>query len=309
MNKAPVYVPDHSCSAIRRSLDRRRFLQGLGTIGILQALPMTAWAASDAISLDLSALETLYGGRLGVCATDGQRRVQWRSDERFAYCSTFKLFLAACVLQRVQEGKEQLDRTIPITADDMVAYAPVTGEAVGSSLSVAQLCKGTVQLSDNPAANILLREIGGLQAMREWYGSIGDTVTRVDRYETELNTALPDDPRDTTTPAQYVADMQAVLGGKVLAATQRAQLEEWLLGTPTGAGRIKAALPAGYRLGHKTGTGDRNTHNDIGVIWAPDGRAIYIVTYFTDAGGGSDEQRDAVLAQAARLSLKHLGHA
>ncbi len=309
MKKAPACVPDHSCSAIRGSLDRRRFLQGLGTIAMLQALPITAWAASGTAPLDLSALEALYGGRLGVCATDGQRHVQWRSDERFAYCSTFKLFLAACVLQRVQEGKEQLDRTIPITQDDMVAYAPVTGEAVGSSLSVAQLCKGTVQLSDNPAANILLREIGGLQAMREWYRSIGDTVTRADRYETGLNTALPGDPRDTTTPAQYVADMQAVLGGKVLAAAQRAQLEQWLLGTPTGVGRIKAALPAGYRLGHKTGTGDRNTHNDIGVIWTPEGRAIYIVTYFTDAIRGSDEQRDAVLAQAARLSLKQLGYA
>lgn len=308
MKKSPIFVPDASCSAIRLSLDRRTFLLGLGAMGVLQAMPFQALAAK-ATGLDLSALEARYGGRLGLCATDGRRRVDWRSDERFAYCSTFKLFLAACVLQRVQEGLERLDRPVAITKDDMVAHAPVTGEAVGSALTVAQLCKATVQLSDNPAANILLREIGGLETLRDWYRSIGDTVTRADRYETELNTALPGDPRDTTTPAQYVADMQVVLGGKVLAPPQRGQLEEWLIGTPTGAGRLKAALPPGCRLGHKTGTGDRNTHNDIGVIWTPEGTAIYIVAYFTDARGGTDEQRDAVLAQAARMSLQTLGYA
>jgi len=285
-------------------MNRRTLISGLGVASVL---PLKAWAQPSQ-AVNLAPLEARHGGRLGVCADDGQLHVTWRADERFAYCSTFKLFLAASVLERVQRGLDKLDRAIPISKTDMVPHGPITEPAVGSTLTVEQLCKAAVELSDNPAANLLIREMGGLGSWQDWHRSIGDTVTRVDRNETELNTALPDDPRDTTTPAQYVANLKTVLLGTRLSSAHLALLTKWLIDTPTGAGRIKAGVPSGYRVGHKTGTGARMTYNDIGIVWPPSGAPIRIVVYFTGAREASAAQLDAVVADATRASLQALGH-
>ena len=285
-------------------MDRRRFLAGTAGAGTLFMLPLHAWA-SAATTLDLSVLEARHGGRLGVCAEVGDRRAVWRADERFAYASTFKLFLAACVLERVQRGRERLARAIPVRERDMVSHAPVTGPAVGSTLTVEELCKATVETSDNPAANILLRELGGLESFQGWYRSIGDEITRVDRYETALNSALPGDPRDTTTPWQTVTNLRRVLGG-LLEPETRALLQTWLLETPTGEGRIKAGVPEGWRVAHKTGTGARNSFNNIGLAWPPSGPAVAIAVYYTGARDAPSAQLDAVVAEATRKALAAL---
>src|SRR5690606_21980500 len=108
------------------------------------------------------------------------------------------------------------DRAVPVAVSDMVMHRPITETAVGSTLTIEELCKAAVEVSDNPAANILIREMGGLEAWQAWYRTIGDQVTRVDRYETELNSAVSGDLRDTTTPEQFVANLDAVLRGTLL---------------------------------------------------------------------------------------------
>lgn len=138
------------------------------------------------------------------------------------------------------------------------------------------------------------------------YRAIGDVVTRVDRYETQLNTALPGDSRDTTTPAQTVANLKrVVLGGLVMPELLRL-LRSWLLETPTGVDRIKAAVPASYRVAHKTGTGPRNTYNNIGVVWPSSGAPIAIAVYYTGADEATPRQLDAVVAEAARTAMAAL---
>lgn len=279
-------------------------IAGLGALG-LSGLSRFARASPVDREVNLSALEARHGGRIGLSASNGAARVHWRGAERFAYCSTFKLFLAAATLERVQRGQERLDRGVPITGKDMVSHAPVTGPAVGSSLTVERLCQGTVEISDNPAANILVREMGGLDAWREWYGAIGDEVTRVDRWETELNSAIPGDPRDTTAPQQAVTNLAIVLLGDRLSTAHRQLLEGWLIASPTGEGRIRAGVPAGWRVGHKTGTGETPV-NDIGIVWPPSGAPILIAVYFTEAKTGSLKEREAVLAEATRRALQAL---
>ena len=283
--------------------DRRSFLIGAGAalVGAGHA------AAAPRASLDLRSLEARHGGRLGLFATRESQRVGWRSTERFAFCSTFKLFLAAYVMQTVQQGRDRLDRAVPITAADMVPHGPVTQPAIGRTLTLEELCKATVEISDNPAANILIRELGGLAAFQQWYRSIGDQVTRVDRMETELNTALPGDMRDTTTAEQYVANLDEVLRGNLLSAAHLQLLVRWITETPTGAGRIKAGVPAGYTVGHKTGTGARSTHNNIGIIWPPSGPSILICVFFTGAQNASPDAIDAVVADAPRHAIGAVG--
>jgi len=284
--------------------DRRTVLLGAGALTLTTACAAEVPSKADQ-ALDLSALEGRHGGRLGFVLQGPHGRLLWRADERFTYCSTFKLFLAAATLQRVARGEERLDRAILITAADMISHAPVTGPAVGASLTIQKLCEAAVTVSDNPAANILIREMGGLDAWRLWYSSIGDNITRVDRWEPELNIVGND--LDTTTPAQAAHNL-AWLIPELIGQIERPFLSLWLTMTNTGPGRVKAAAPAGWQVMHKTGTGSSGPTNDIGYLRPPGGKPMPIAVYFEATPASTPEQRDAVIADATRLALKALGH-
>lgn len=286
--------------------DRRSVLTGLGALAVSGCSSNTG-GLSGVVPLDLSALEQAYGGRIGVAAFSGPVLTGWRTEERFLYCSTFKLFLAAAVLQRAAESRDALTRPILVRASDIVPHAPVTGPAVGESLTLETLCKAAVEVSDNAAANILIREMGGLPALQAWYGSIGDTVTRVDRTETALNVA--EGEKDTTTPAQFAANLDKVLHrGSALRGEIVPVLTQWLLASPTGPDRIKAAGGAGWRVAHKTGTNDAGQTNDIGVMYGPDASMVTLAIFYDGPASASAGQRDAAVAEAARQVLKVLGH-
>ena len=255
------------------------------------------------VRLDLNALEARHGGRLGVSASSASRVAGWRDDERFVYCSTFKAYLAAATLLRVQAGEERLDRAIPVTSADMTNHAPVTGAAVGGSLTVDQLREATVGLSDNPAANLLIRELGGLEALREFYRGIGDQSTRVDRLEPEMNRL--DGGKDTITPGQSAVNLRRLFVSRdtPLSTRSKERLLGWMFDTPTGPGRIKAGVPAGWRVAHKTGTGGYGPTNDIGLLYPPSGEPLVLAVYFHATPESTSAQNDAVIADAARMTL------
>lgn len=300
------------------AVDRRSVLAGVGGLALAgcgsatapsPAAPVAAPPVAASVrDLNFTRLEARHGGRLGVVADDGSARVQWRGGERFTYCSTFKLFLAAAVLERVQAGREALDRAVPVTAADMVMHAPVTEPAVGGTLTIERLMQATVEVSDNPAANILIRELGGLDAFRAWYRSIGDTVTSVDRLEPELNAFAPGDTRDTTTAAQFVDNLAVVMLGDRLNPEMKGRLDRWLTDTPTGAGRIKAGSPTTWRVAHKTGTNSDGPTNDIGLVHPHTGAPIRIAVFYHAVEGSTPVQRDAVIADATLVALAALNH-
>ena len=301
--------------------DRRSVLSGLAALGvagcdrasILKAVPATEAEVPQShrapIAFELSALEARHDGRLGFVAHDvgADARVAWRADERFVYCSTFKMYLAAATLLRVQAGEERLDRPVPVTAGDMINHAPVTEPAIGGTLTIQQLMEATVGLSDNPAANILIRELGGLGQLRAFYRVIGDTDTRVDRLEPEMNRL--DGDKDTITPAQSARNIQRLFVRRdtPLSADFRTLLLGWMFATPTGPNRLKAGLPADWRLAHKTGTGGYGPTNDIGLAWSPSGEPVIITAYFHGARTSTEQQREAAIADATRIALAALG--
>jgi beta-lactamase class A len=252
----------------------------------------------------LAALERRHGGRLGVSVLDMEsgRRVGHRADERFPMCSTFKFLASALVLARVDQGKERLDRRVVFAKDDLVTYSPVTERHVGAEgMTITELCHATVTTSDNTAGNLLLASFGGPAGLTAFARSLGDGVTRLDRIETELNQATPGDPRDTTTPAAMLDDMRALLLGDVLSPASRAQLADWLIATTTGAQRIRAGLPAGWRVGDKTGTSNNGVTNDIAIAWPP-GRAPLLVTAYFAESSIPQDQRNTVLAEVGRIA-------
>jgi beta-lactamase class A len=216
-------------------------------------------------------------------------------------CSTFKLLAASAVLSRVDEGREHLDRFIPYGPADLLDYAPVTRAHVREGgLPLGVLCQAAVELSDNTAANLILRQLGGPAAVTAFARGLGDPVTRLDRNEPTLNTAIPGDPRDTTSPAAMMADLRALSLGGVLSPTSRERLNGWLTDCKTGLTKLRAGFPATWRVGDKTGNGVNGTSNDVAVAWAPGG-PILIACYLTEAASASDAARDAIHAQVARI--------
>jgi beta-lactamase class A len=202
--------------------------------------------------------------------------VAHRDNDPFAVCSTFKVYAAARVLQKVESGELALANSVYIEPAAVVPNSPVTGPKAGGSMSLAQLCEAALQRSDNTAGNLLLRTIGGPQAITDFARSIGDDRTRLDRWETELNSAMPGDPRDTSTPRALGTGFLALLTGSVLAAPQRQQLEDWMRGNVTSARSMRAALPGGWTTADKTGAGDYGSTNDIGVLYGPNGRKLLL---------------------------------
>ena len=288
-------------------ITRRQFQLGLGTALIATALTirpgaMRASIADQHFIDEIQRLECESGGRLGVCVVEtatGARHAH-RGDERFPMCSTFKALAAAAVLAQVDAGKEQLSRRISYDASALTSYSPVTEKHVGNGMTITELCDAAVTVSDNTAANLLLATIGGPAGLTSFARSLDDQFTRLDRNEPTLNEALPDDPRDTTTPNAMASTLQTlILGTKALSAPSREQLTAWLIRNKTGDTRLRAGFAKNWRIGDKTGTGARGTSNDIGVVWPSNTPPVVITTYLTGATVSATQQ-NATLASVAR---------
>jgi beta-lactamase class A len=249
----------------------------------------------------LAQLEATSGGRLGVAAfnTADGRELMHRGGERFPFCSTFKMMLSAAVLAK---EPALLKKRIQYTKDDLVPHAPVTGKHLADGMTVAELCEATLQYSDNPAANLLMKQIGGPAAVTAYARSIGDTEFRQERWETELNSAIPGDARDTTTPLAMARSLQKLVLGDALPAAQRKQLKDWMLGNTTGATRIRAGVPAGWPVADKTGAGEYGTVNDIAVIWPPGKAPIVLAVYLTQPGK-DDKIRPEFHGEVAKIVI------
>lgn len=266
--------------------------------GFARAAP--GWAAE--LDAALLRIEAESGGRLGVALLDtlSGTSAGHRADERFPLCSTFKVLAAAAVLARVDAGREQLSRRIRFEAADVVVYSLFTKDRVGGDgVTLDELCEAAITLSDNTAGNLLLRQIGGPSGLTGYARELGDTLTRLDRIEPDLNEAAPGDARDTTTPAAMLGNLHALLLGPALSASSRDRLVAWLKGNKTGDARLRAGLPKDWRVGDKTGSGNQGTTNDIGVAWPPERKPVLIAAYLTGTGA-SVEQRNAALADIGR---------
>ncbi|MFM9864619.1 MAG: class A beta-lactamase [Micropepsaceae bacterium] len=276
------------------------------------AVPACARSTIDWNKRALRDLEEKSGGRLGVCAIDtaSGHTLLHRGDERFAMCSTFKLPLAGAILRAADRGELKLDTVVPYGQDDMVNHAPVTSRNLDKGgMTIGALAEAAQKTSDNVAANLLVKQLGGPAAFTQILRDIGDIDTRLDRYEPEMNAGgVEGDARDTTTPIAMAYTTRNLLLGDVLKPDARKVLRDWMIDTKTGMKRLRAGLPSAWIAGDKTGTalnGKLGKYNDVAVAW-PEGRApIVIAAYFNVAQTSEDieDRYQAVLADAARIAV------
>jgi beta-lactamase class A len=288
-------------------INRRRFAISMGaaafgwrTVG--RSTDAHAGTLAEGLAGDLARIEGTSGGRLGVAVLDtgSGEQVGHRADERFPMCSTFKLLAAAAVLARVDAGKEQLDRRIRFASHEVVVNSLLTKDrAGGGGMSLEALCEAAMIVSDNTAGNLILATLGGPAGLTAYARSLGDTVTRLDRTEPDLNEALPGDPRDTTSLAAMLSNLRTLVLGNVLSPRSKERLTAWLIGNKTGDTRLRAGLPTAWRVGDKTGAGERGTTNDVGIVWPPGRKPVLVAIYLTGTPAEA-AQRNATLAAVGR---------
>jgi beta-lactamase class A len=270
-------------------------------------LLLAANARIDATS-QIAGIEGRVSGRIGVAALDtgGGKRVEYRANERFPMCSTFKFLAAAAVLKRVDEQKDKLDRFVSYGAADILEYAPVTkAHLADGGMSLGALCAAAIEQSDNTAGNLLLDAIDGPGGVTNFARAIGDKATRLDRKEPELNSAIPGDERDTTTPAALLADVRQLLVGDTLSSSSRQQLEAWLQGNETGAAMIRAGVSKTWIVGDKTGRGANGATNDIAILRPPD-RAPIVLAIYSVGSSAPAPDRAAAIAEVAKIVVNSL---
>lgn len=261
--------------------------------------------AADDAQRRFTALEQRFQARLGVVAVDTGtgRTLEHRAGERFASASTNKAFIAAAVLQRSSDA--QLDEVVRYSRDDLLEYAPVTSRHVDSGMTVRGLIDAALRYSDNTAANLLVARLGGPEAVQSFLRSLGDATTSVDRVEPELNSAVPGDLRDTTTPRASARDLRQVLLGSALPPERRRTLDAAMRRNTTGAPWIRAGVPDGWVVADKTGSGAFGTRNDIAVVRPPGGAPI-VLALLSDRATEDADSQDALLAEATRVVVDAL---
>jgi beta-lactamase class A len=248
------------------------------------------------------------GSRIGVTAIDvsTNRRVDYRSDERFIMCSTFKVLAVAAVLKPVDESKEKLDRFVPYGEAQLLSYAPVTRAHVKEGgMTLEALCAAAIQQSDNTAGNLLLEAIGGLDQFNEFARSLGDKSTRLDHIEPDLNVAIPGKENDTTTPAAMSGNLQRLFASDLLTVASRTKLENWMQQNETGLKMIRAGVPSDWKVGDKTGRSGNGATNDIAIVRPPSGGPIFVAIYTVDPSE-SQEARDQLVAEVTRVTFDAL---
>lgn len=254
-------------------------------------------------------IEQESGGRLGVALVDskGALILGFNRDERFAMCSTFKAPLAAAVLAGADGGKFGLEGQVAFGKADILDYAPVVKQnAKRGRLSMEELARAAVEVSDNSAANLLLPFVGGPEGLTAFARAHGDNVTRLDRNEPGLNENAQGDPRDTTSPAA-MAGLMARLIFRDMQPDSAKRLRGWLDASATGDRRIKAGLPKGWTSGGKTGSCG-TAFNDVALVKAPSGEE-YLLAVYLDRPTVDAKAAEAAIAETARAALDFVGKA
>ncbi|WP_144553493.1 class A beta-lactamase [Bacillus sp. X1(2014)] len=254
------------------------------------------------IHREFAELESKFDARLGVYAIDTgtNRTVSYRPHDRFAYASTYKALAAGALLKHY--SIDQLNELVTYNSEDIVSYSPVTQLHVDTGMTLREVIEAAVRYSDNTAGNLLLEKLGGPKGFETALRQIGDNVTQVDRYEPDLNSALPGDTRDTSIPKSLATSLKAYAVSDLLSMDKRKILTDWMQGNKTGDALIRAGAPTGWKVDDKSGAGSYGTRNDIAIVWPPN-RAPIVIAVLSSRDTKNATYNNTLIAEAARVAL------
>lgn len=254
---------------------------------------------------EFSQLEKKFDARLGVYAIDTgtNQTISYRPNERFAFASTYKALAAGVLLQ--QNSTEKLNEVVTYTKEDLVDYSPITEKHIDTGMTLGEIAEAAVRYSDNTAGNILFHKIGGPKGYEKALRQMGDRVTMSDRFETELNEAIPGDIRDTSTAKAIATNLKAFTVGNALPDDKRKVLTDWMKGNATGDKLIRAGVPTDWVVGDKSGAGSYGTRNDIAIVWPPN-RAPIIIAILSNKDEKEAIYDNQLIAEATEVIVNAL---
>jgi beta-lactamase class A len=247
----------------------------------LVAQPAAAATSASLVNLEQQ-LASMVAGKssdVGIAALDLNtgETISIKGDTPFPMASTVKVAIAALYLSQVDKGQKTLDDTV-------------------HGQSVRTLMNKMLIYSDNHAADILFKDVGGPRAVHHYLTSNGIHGVRVDRTIAQLLAAKRDlwDARDSSTPKGMIELLKRIYKAEIISPKSRDYLLSVMAKCHTGRNRMKWLLPAGTPVEHKTGTLN-GLSDDVGFISMPDGHRIAVAIF---ARGGSNRPR--TIAEAAR---------
>ena len=216
---------------------------------------------------------------------DTHQRAGFNENTRFPMQSVFKFPVALAVLDQVDTGKINLDETLLLKPSDLLpnTHSPLREKYAdkNAAVSIREILQETVAASDNNGCDILLRLIGGPQAVDRYVKSLGISDMQIAVNEQEMHTAKDAQHKNWATPAATTRLLRLFHDGKLLKPDSQEFLWAAMRDSVTAPGRLRSPLPAGTHLIHKTGTSDYSpkdgsTVNDVGIILLPDGNPVFV---------------------------------
>lgn len=247
------------------------------------------------IQQQIAAIAAEGRGRIGVAAMDldGGGQVFVNGDMPFPMASTAKIAVAATFLEQVEKGAYRLDQQFPMMhrVQETGQMSPVAPLRAGTVMTAQSLMELMITRSHNEATDGLINVVGGFENVNRWLTRNGITGQRLDhtmatlvRDDGKVDPARVIDTRTSSTPRAMIALLAAIDRGGVLSPESRAVLLDTMTRTSTGKTRIRAGLPEGTLVAHKTGTLWGVT-DDVGIVRLPDGRHLAVAFFVTGPEG------------------------
>ena len=254
---------------------------------------------------EIRKIESELNSHIGVSILTVNSNESWsyKGNERVPLTSTFKTLLCANLLSNADKGNIALDEKVAVEKDKLITYSPVIEKHIGKSVSLYDSCSATMTTSDNTAANIVLQKIGGPITLTKFIRNIGDDITRLDRYEPELNEGKPGDLRDTTTPNAITKTLNELLFGSALSEESQNQLKQWMIDNKVSDHLLRSILPSDWIIADRSGAGGYGSRSITSVFW-PENTSPFIVSIYITQTKASFEQRNEAIVKIGKAILK-----
>ncbi|SMY17480.1 class A beta-lactamase [Photobacterium aquimaris] len=278
------------------------------TSALLLSFSQLASAQISQISPELAKIEHQLGGTVAVAVYNANTNTSWsyHGEQRVPMMSTFKTLACADLLHQADTQRIDLNQAITVKQSDILSYAPVTTDRVGTSMTLAQLCNATMLTSDNTAANLVLNNIGGPKSVTQFIRTLDDKITRLDRIEPNVNNVSTAELRDTTTPIAINSTLYHLLYTDALSTSARTQLKQWMMDNKVSDPLLRAVLPAGWHIADRSGYD--STYGSRGItaaVWQQGKQPIMISIYLAQTGKPMAEL-NTTIANIGQLIFQHL---
>lgn len=260
----------------------------------LCALCLSTAVQSEDLGQFVQKLEGKLQARIGVYIVDVKsgKSTGYRQHDRFPLNSTFKTLACAALLHQQDQGMVSLTQSVTLSKTDIVPYSPVTQNFIGKKFTLNDACAAAMHYSDNTAANLVLQTVGGPAGLTQFLRKLGDTHTRVDRYEPEIN--ITNIPQDTTTPQAIATTLHTLIFKSPLSPPSLKHLKDWMAGNKVTDTLIRQVIPKNWRIEDRSGAGDKGSRSITAIIYPTDQNPFIISIYITDTNIPFSKRNQAI---------------